>query len=108
MKINILGTEYKLHHVDSKAQPMFDELSCNGFLDYTSKEVWVEKVGDTNLKEPDKMERKTIRHEIIHALLFESGLFSSCQWAQNEEMVDWIAMQFPKMLELFEKAKAMD
>lgn len=42
-----------------------------------------------------------MRHEIVHAYLFESGL-TECSgavnsWAINEEMVDWIASQFPKM-----------
>ena len=48
----------------------------------------------------------SIRHEVVHAFLEESGL-SDCSlrpemaWARNEEMVDWIAIQFPKMLEAF-------
>ena len=42
-----------------------------------------------------------MRHEIVHAYLFESGL-AECSsnitsLAQNEEMVDWIARQIPKM-----------
>ena len=49
----------------------------------------------------------TIRHEIIHAYLAESGLTGSSNsvenWAMNEEMVDWFAIQFPKILETFEK-----
>lgn len=49
----------------------------------------------------------TIRHEIIHAYLAESGLSGSANgincWAMNEEMVDWFAIQFPKILETFEK-----
>lgn len=49
----------------------------------------------------------TIRHEIIHAYLAESGLSGSSAsascWAMNEEMVDWFAIQFPKILETFKK-----
>ena len=49
----------------------------------------------------------TIRHEIIHAYLMESGLNGSANgvdcWARNEEMVDWFAIQFPKILKTFEK-----
>ena len=46
-------------------------------------------------------QRKVIRHEIVHAFLYESGLWqnsygSKC-WAQNEEMVDWFAIQEPKI-----------
>ena len=53
-----------------------------------------------NLNEHKK---KLIRHEIIHAFLFESGLGENSNWAQNEEMVDWLAFQIPKVVEVFQK-----
>ena len=46
--------------------------------------------------------KATLRHEIIHAFLFESGL-QTCAftiegpWAENEEMIDWFANMIPKM-----------
>lgn len=40
---------------------------------------------------------------IIHAFLHESGL-DVCSWAHNEEMVDWLAIQFPKLYEAFLQA----
>lgn len=53
----------------------------------------------------------TLRHEIIHAFLAESGLWGSSEpakaWAMNEEMIDWIALQFPKILKAFKEAKAI-
>ena len=50
-----------------------------------------------------------LRHEIVHAFFNESGLMdSSLQysggWAKNEEMVDWIASQFNKIMECFKAA----
>ena len=51
--------------------------------------------------------RKNKRHEIIHAFLFESGLAENSSWAQNEEMVDFFAIQFPKLVEAFKEADAM-
>ena len=50
---------------------------------------------------------KVKRHEIIHAFLFESGLAENSNWAQNEEMVDFFAIQFPKLLKAFEQADAL-
>ncbi|MFD1464645.1 hypothetical protein ACFQ4L_00875 [Lapidilactobacillus mulanensis] len=44
---------------------------------------------------------KDTRHELIHAFLCESGLAENSDWAQNEEVVDWIARQFPKLFETF-------
>lgn len=48
-----------------------------------------------------------MRHEILHAFLFESGLsenagFSGC-WATNEEMVDWFAIQSTKIYDVYLK-----
>ena len=51
--------------------------------------------------------RKNKRHEIIHAFLFESGLAENSEWAQNEEMVDFFAIQFPKLMEAFKNADAI-
>lgn len=53
-------------------------------------------------------QNKVLRHEIIHAFLYESGLWqdsygSKC-WAQNEEMVDWFAIQEPKIHKAFKEA----
>lgn len=41
--------------------------------------------------------KKVTRHELIHAFLYESGLHEQCYWATNEEIVDWIAIQLPKI-----------
>lgn len=40
-----------------------------------------------------------VRHEMVHAMLFECGLDSSTynNWAKNEEMVDWIALLLPRL-----------
>lgn len=47
-----------------------------------------------------------MRHEIIHAFLFESGLsenFTHPEYGHDETYVDWIASQFPKMCEVFKE-----
>ena len=44
------------------------------------------------------------RHELAHAFLYECGLNDSSDWARNEELIDWLAIQFPKIQALFEKA----
>ena len=48
---------------------------------------------------------------IIHAFLLESGLDSNSNsadsWAVNEEMVDWFAIQSPKIFKLFNKLELM-
>ena len=56
--------------------------------------------------------KQTLRHEIIHAFLHESGLSDSTMqsprgWAKNEEMIDWIAFQGPKIYEVWEEVGAI-
>ena len=55
-------------------------------------------------------EKGILRHELIHAFLSESGLsYSSLNyssgWAKNEEMVDFFAIQFPKIAKVFKELK---
>ena len=60
------------------------------------------------LKEDQVEYRKQVlRHEIVHAFLFESGLDinsnKSEEWARNEEMIDWLAIQFHKIEKVFKE-----
>lgn len=108
--INILGSNYTLT-VSSKAEEPRLE-SCDGLCDETVKELLVdnyaEDAGDQTCKKNLAVQiRKNKRHEIIHAFLFESGLAENSSWAQNEEMVDFFAIQFPKLLEAFKAADAL-
>lgn len=101
MKVNILGTEYTLTVCSDMEEPCLAER--DGFCDETTKEMVVESY-DNYKDEPTCKANllvqinKVKRHEIIHAFLFESGLAENSTWAQNEEMVDFFAIQFPKLL----------
>lgn len=110
MKINVLGTEYTLTVCGEKDEYRLKDL--DGFCDDSTKEIFVESyedsIGDQRAKAClDVQMCKVKRHEIIHAFLFESGLAENSEWAQNEEMVDFFAIQFPKLLEAFREADAL-
>ena len=53
--------------------------------------------------------RRVVRHEIVHAFLMESGLDANANavenWATNEEMVDWFAIQSPKIFKVYKELK---
>lgn len=107
--VNVLGTEYKIiTGVDAKSDPML--ATNSGYCDYTTKTIIVadyQSLLDNPIMgfdNPDNYVRATIRHELIHAFLQESGLMAS-SWADNEEMVDWFALQFPKINKVFETLK---
>lgn len=115
MKISILGTEYTIIKKKYDEDEAFVKRSidgyCDGWLqhivhcDMTTHPDWKQELPKTILI----VERQTLRHEIIHAFLNESGLQESAgipqySWARNEEMVDWFALQFPKIHKAFEAA----
>ena len=111
-KINILGSEYTIIRRDFKDEPVFEKRQIDGWCDSHNKEIVFcnmrthPNLVDENDAFCSSCERYTIRHEVAHAFLHESGLAeSSIQyqqgWATNEEMVDWIAIQYPKMLKVY-------
>ena len=60
-----------------------------------------------NEEEKDVYFKSSLRHEIIHAFLNESGLKDNFEhvprMGHEETMVDWIANQFPKIADVYEK-----
>lgn len=105
--IDVLGTPYTVKEVAPESDPKMD--GRDGYTDTSIKECVVDNmsVADASSKANLQGYKKgVIRHELIHAFLFESGL-DACSWATNEEMIDWLALQFPKMLKAFEEADAM-
>lgn len=104
-KLNILGTEYSLEYLSSKEDKKLENL--DGYTDFYLKKIVVEKDFENRLFDETKIknyQNKILRHEIIHAFLFESGLECNSlkvyNWAENEEMVDWFAIQSPKIYDV--------
>lgn len=107
MKIVILGTEYTL--IESNESDDSKLVGRDGYCDTSVKKCVVDDMSntDTDAKENLPEYKKSVkRHELIHAFLYESGL-DSCSWACNEEMVDWLAIQSPKLLKAFKDADAL-
>lgn len=106
-KVNVLGTEYTIFiNVTERDKPYMK--GNDGIADFTTKEIYIAPIDDgdpMNMQNMSVYENRTIRHEIVHAFLFESGLDHNTEWARNEEIVDWIAIQTPKLFNIFEKMK---
>lgn len=108
-KVKILGTKYTIELKTEEEEPKLEK--CDGFVDCYSKKIVVGKFKrDTmSVEDLEKYTKKVLRHEIIHAFLHESGLAENTgsvdAWATFEEIVDWIALQFPKIQKAFKKAR---
>lgn len=113
-KINILGTDYTIEHVKISECPELKDRGWCGSCNELSHRILIgdpneeEFYGKLSEEEKELITKQTLRHEIIHAFLSESGLQESAHsteraWSRNEEMIDWLAIQFPKIQRVFEK-----
>lgn len=110
-KVDILGVEYSIVGKTQAEDRKLNEGNLLGYCDPTVKEiVYALRPDETDVMacaDLSYIEKKTVRHEIIHAFLYESGLDNDSlddgAWAVNEEMVDWFAVQFYKIAKAFEK-----
>lgn len=103
--VNILGTEYKV------IREPFADKDIDGYCDYTSREIRIRNDNVNEVGDFDELMRKQLRHEIIRAFLAESGLQANYehyrQFGHDETLVDWFAIQFPKMIKAFESVNAL-
>lgn len=109
-RINILGTDYKIMEQSESENPKLRE--CLGICELYSKKIIVSDMAEEKedvmcVENLDELRKKVLRHEIVHAFFGESGLRSSSEYAENEELVDWIAIQAPKLYKAFMEAEAM-
>ena len=108
MKTSILGREYELREATPETDPLLND--TDGYCDSSIALCVIDAQNcrsvDT-VKDLERYKRKVTRHELIHAFLAESGLCEQCDWA-CEEMVDWLAYQFPKMAAVFQSAGCSD
>lgn len=102
--ISILGTAYTvLFDVPEEEMPE----GADGCMDQSIKtiKIGIFEPSRDSLKNLNEYKNKVLRHEVIHAFLYESGMWnnsgSSEAWGQDETITDWIAIQFPKILEVF-------
>jgi hypothetical protein len=105
--VSILGTLYKIITKKYDEEESFKRRHIDAFCDGCGKEIVLcdmstyEGWEHENLDDLAAYRKGKLKHEIVHAFLFESGLAqhsgNTDAWALNEEMVDWIALQGTKI-----------
>lgn len=112
MTVNVLGTRYTIKRVDYGKDPELVKRDWSGYCNEARKLIVIMNISTAPgwEDEPPEIiaaqERECLRHELIHAFLNESGLSASAlpaetAWSKNEEMVDWFAIQWPKIAKAF-------
>lgn len=116
--VNILGEIYTIELKDKDPGFTGEHAGAYGYINEAKKKIILRDRSDWPIfKEENRRDeleiwtKKTLRHEIVHAFLFESGLNGSTScgraWAKNEEMVDWMAIQGPKLIKAWEESGAL-
>lgn len=114
IKIDILGTEYRIEIHKVSEDSYMEKKGLAGYCEEENKLIVVADMSEEKYfvgmdeKAQEIYRKKTLRHEIMHAFLNKSGLSDSSNrfdgaWAKNEEMVDWLAIQTPKIYKTFQK-----
>lgn len=118
MTVNILGTEYTVTVKKYDEDGYFEKHYSGGYRDQILHRIILcDMTTFPDYKDESEeflkgLQKDTLRHEIVHAFLAESGLDSNSfksdeGWALNEEMVDWIAIQGPKIYAAWQAAGAV-
>lgn len=116
--VNILGTDYAIQYVNQSDDAYMKENDLSGYANFMSRQIIVANAvslpgNDTSSPEEWRVsEQCTLRHEILHAFLRESGLDCSAHhtigsWSRDEEIVDWFAIQSPKIFKAYQDADAL-
>lgn len=117
MTVDVLGTTYEIVVKKYDEDDYFERNEASGYCSSLEREIGLCDMatypGFENETEAIRsgQTKLTLRHEIVHAFLSESGLSANSNasdcWARNEEMVDWFAVQGPKIYHAWAAAGAM-
>lgn len=117
-RVSILGTEYTVQTVSYEDDMRFSKYECSGYCSVSTHRIVLcdmRTFPEWDV-EPDEViaaqQRSTLRHEIVHAFLAESGLDTNTNitagpWARDEEIVDWIARQGEKIWKAWAEVGAL-
>ncbi len=113
--VSIMGVCYEIKIVDEFPEHL-KEIGeyADGLCNRHERTIYVKRKNDVDLTEKGRRrsQKCTLRHEIIHAYLEESGLSANSNtvttWAQNEEMVEWMSIQMPKIYRTFSEVGCLD
>lgn len=98
--VDILGAKWAV-----VSEP-FENKDYDGLTDFSTRTI---KIRSDNVGEFDnfrELYKRTVRHEVLHAFLEESGLdsnFNHPEYGHDETFIDWVAIQFPKIVVAYSK-----
>ena len=108
ININILGETWTIHIVHKFPKRLADnETTAAALCVPPDRSIYIKTIKKADCKDVQRLFNTILRHEIIHAYLVESGLNENANaienWATNEEMVDWFALQSEKIFKTYKE-----
>lgn len=110
-KLKILGTKYTIWQGTETDFPLLEKYDA--YCDRSNKTIVINVINKQNceIAVPKWYYKKTLRHEIEHAFLYESGLDSNInneiEHKHDEQMIDWHAVMHKKIHKAYKKAKVL-
>ena len=104
--VNILGTEYKILVQSESENPKLKENS--GLCEQYSKKIIISDFEDCKddpmlVENFEEYKKKVVHHECFHAFFGEAGLRNHSDYAENEELIDWLAIMSPRIFKVFQE-----
>ena len=104
---NVLGSYWSVEVKEETEDKRLEGMG--GITDWSTKEILIRNKNETDtIYNMYAAVLHTLRHELVHAFMFESGLsgdWKHDEWGQDETTVDWIACQMPKIMKTYEELK---
>lgn len=102
-EINVLGTKYIINfEFENKRESLEDRY---GYVDFSSNNIYINLTKIEEAEDKASNINETVRHKIVYAFWYESGLNTLDSWSRNEEVVYWIAIQFTKIADVLSQVK---
>lgn len=108
--VDILGSEWKIVFRKISEDKTLED--AEGYASMSSNTIVIRSENIENAENFERYQKRVLRHELIHAFLQESGLAQNSiedagAWARNEEMIDWFAIQSPKIFNAFKELELL-
>lgn len=114
--INILGSEWTINFIDGSKSSILNYGRLAGLTQGPIRTITCDNFKydkKYNSTGKNQVIKRVLRHELMHAFLYESGLCIEAgaydgSWACNEEMIDWFAIQSPKIFKLYDELDILE
>ena len=103
--VTILGEVWKIEFKD------IGNVDEDGHTEWSTRTIVIRNDNTAGIPTFEQSQKSWLRHEIIHAFHFESGLAFNYEHKSigiDETEVDWFAIQYPKMKKVFAELECED